>query len=412
MQYGLIGEHLTHSYSREIHGKIADYAYELCELRPEELEPFFQKRDFLGINVTIPYKQSVISYLDSISETAQRIGAVNTIVNRGGKLHGDNTDFAGMKALVRYAGIEIAGRKVLILGTGGTSKTAHVVAESLGADSIVHVSRSRRGDAVTYAEAVQQHGDAHIIINTTPVGMYPNTVEVPIDLSHFAALEGVLDAVYHPLRSGLVLDGLSRGIPACGGLYMLVAQAVFASAAFFGKEPDLSLIDEIFRAIRLEKQNVVLIGMPSAGKTTVGSHLAKLTGKAFLDTDQIIVSHIGGTISEYFAAHGEEAFRKLEHEVISNAAKKDGCVIATGGGAVLDAENIRLLRQNGIIVFLNRSLEHLIVSAERPLSNSREALEKLYEKRYPLYAKAADLCVDANSSPEQIANAIREELGK
>ena len=412
MQYGLIGEHLTHSYSREIHGKIADYAYELCELRPEELEPFFQKRDFLGINVTIPYKQSVIPYLDSISETAQRIGAVNTIVNRGGKLHGDNTDFAGMKALVRHAGIEIAGRKVLILGTGGTSKTAHVVAESLGADSIVHVSRSRRGDAVTYAEAVRQHGDAHIIINTTPVGMYPNTVEVPIDLSHFAALEGVLDAVYHPLRSGLVLDGLSRGIPACGGLYMLVAQAVFASAAFLGKEPDLSLIDEIFRAIRLEKQNVVLIGMPSAGKTTVGSHLAKLTGKAFLDTDQIIVSHIGGTISEYFAAHGEEAFRKLEHEVISNAAKKDGCVIATGGGAVLDAENIRLLRQNGIIVFLNRSLEHLIVSAERPLSNSREALEKLYEKRYPLYAKAADLCVDANLAPEQIANAIREELGK
>ena len=312
MQYGLIGEHLTHSYSREIHGKIADYAYELCELRPEELEPFFQKRDFLGINVTIPYKQSVISYLDSISETAQRIGAVNTIVNRGGKLHGDNTDFAGMKALVRYAGIEIAGRKVLILGTGGTSKTAHVVAESLGADSIVHVSRSRRGDAVTYAEAVQQHGDAHIIINTTPVGMYPNTVEVPIDLSHFAALEGVLDAVYHPLRSGLVLDGLSRGIPACGGLYMLVAQAVFASAAFLGKEPDLSLIDEIFRAIRLEKQNVVLIGMPSAGKTTVGSHLAKLTGKAFLDTDQIIVSHIGGTIREYFAAHGEDALLRPE----------------------------------------------------------------------------------------------------
>lgn len=410
MKYGLIGEHLGHSYSREIHGAIADYEYELKELRPDELDAFMKQRGFNAINVTIPYKQSVIPYLDEISDRARSIGAVNTVVNSGGRLYGDNTDFAGMAALAGRTGIDFRGRKVLILGTGGTSKTAHAVAESHGAAAVLHVSRRGGDGLISYEEAAQKHSDAQIIINTTPVGMYPDTEKKPIDIGAFPALEGVLDAIYHPLRTNLVLDAQERGIPASGGLYMLAAQAVYASAVFLGRKAEPALIEKAYGLVRADKQNIVLVGMPSCGKTTVGRIIAESTGKAFFDTDEAIVAAIGMPIADFFAQKGESAFRELESGVIADASKKGGLVIATGGGAVLRPENVRAMKQNGTVVFIDRAPEKLITTDDRPLSSNREALERLYRTRYEIYKNAADLHADGNGTPGEVAEAIIREL--
>lgn len=410
MQYGLIGEHLGHSYSCRIHAAIADYPYALCELPPDKLESFFRARDFRGVNVTIPYKQRVIPLLDRISESAARIGAVNTVVNRGGLLYGYNTDFDGMVALLRHAGIPVAAKKALILGTGGTSNTAAAVLEYLGASSVLRVSRSGRNGAIRYEQAMHRHADAQLIVNTTPAGMFPNETQTPVDLSAFPALEGVLDAVYHPLRTNLVLDAQARGIPAAGGLYMLAAQAVYASAFFQDQPPEPALIDRAYRTVQQAEQNLVLIGMPSSGKTTVGRLLAARTGRPFLDTDEQFVSKTGIPIPDYFAAHGEAAFRRVEREVIAEAARARGSIIATGGGAVLCAENVRALARTGVLIFLDRAPERLCPTADRPLAASREALAQLYAQRYPLYRAAADLRTDANAAPEQTADAIIKEL--
>lgn len=410
MKYGLIGEHLGHSYSCEIHGAIADYEYELKELRPDELDGFMRQRFFNAINVTIPYKQSVIPYLDETSDRARSIGAVNTIVNTGGRLYGDNTDFAGMAALAKRIGIDFKGKKVLILGTGGTSKTARAVAESYGAATVLNVSRRGGEGLISYEEAAQKHSDAQIIINTTPVGMYPDTEKKPIEISAFSALEGVLDAIYHPLRTNLVLDAQERGIPASGGLYMLSAQAVYASAVFLDKELEPELIEKAYKLVKADKQNIVLVGMPSSGKTTVGKIIAERTGKTFEDTDDTIVSEIGMPIAQFFAEHGENAFRELESRVIAEASNKGGRVIATGGGAVLRPENVRAMRRNGPVVFIDRSLERLITTDDRPLSSNRTALEKLFETRYDIYKNAADLHADGNGTPEEVADAILKEL--
>ena len=269
-QYGCIGKKLTHSFSKEIHAKLADYDYELIELTEEEIAPFFEKRAFAAINVTIPYKQTVIPYLDSISPVAQRIGAVNTIVNKDGKLYGYNTDYYGMKALVERVGIDLNGRKVLILGTGGTSKTAQVLAADLGAGEVLTVSRKKTEAYITYEEAVCDHSDAQVIINTTPSGMYPNCEDKPIDIANFPKLEGVIDAVYNPLRTNLVLDAQERGIKAEGGLYMLVMQAVVAVEHFLDTAIPKETADRVFASIYASKENIVLTGMPGSGKSTVG----------------------------------------------------------------------------------------------------------------------------------------------
>ena len=333
MKYGLIGEHLTHSYSCEIHAQIADYEYELHELAPSELGGFLTKREFNAINVTIPYKQDVIPYLDGISDTAKRIGAVNTIVNRGGKLYGDNTDFAGMLALAKHIGVDMKGKKVLILGTGGASKTGHALAEYMGAESVYYVSRSGKNGSITYEQAVSEHSDAQVIINATPVGMFPKQGGRPIDISAFPKLEGVLDAIYNPLRTNLILDAQERGIPAEGGLYMLSAQAVHAAAVFQDIPLDESLVDKAFKSVKNDKQNIVLIGMPSSGKTTVGRILAEKCGKELADTDEYIVKKIGMPIADFFAKHGEAEFRKIEKETVAGLASTGGKIIATGGGA-------------------------------------------------------------------------------
>lgn len=412
MKYGLIGEHLTHSYSCEIHAQIADYEYELHELRPDELGEFMTKREFNAINVTIPYKQAVIPYLDEISETAKRIGAVNTVVNRSGKLYGDNTDFPGMLALAKHAGVDMKGKKVLILGTGGASKTAHALAEFMGAKSVDYVSRSGKGGSITYEQAVQEHNDAQIIINATPAGMFPKVGGRPMDISSFPKLEGVLDAIYNPLRTNLILDAQERGIPAEGGLYMLSAQAVYASAVFRSIELDESLIKSAFDSVKNAKQNIVLVGMPSSGKTTVGKILAEKSGKELADTDEYIIKKIGMSISDFFAKFGEPEFRRIEKETIASLASTGGKVIATGGGAVLDPENVRALKQNGTIVFLDRAPENLIATDDRPLASRRSALEKLYAERYDIYTAAAEIRIDANTTPEAEADAILKELGE
>lgn len=410
MRYGLIGEHLSHSYSKEIHAAIADYSYELRELAPYEVEAFLAAREFEAINVTIPYKETVMPFLDFVDESATAIGSVNTIVKREGKLYGYNTDFAGMSAMFLRYGIEIANKKVLILGTGGTCKTALAVCRAMGAREILVVSRRASEGRISYACAEREHIDADVILNTTPVGMYPNTDGCPIDIAAFPQLCGVADAIYHPLRTRLVLNAMARKITACGGLYMLAAQAVYASALFLGKEAEPSLIDKAHDAVSRNMENIVLIGMPSSGKSTVGRALAELLDREFVDSDALLVERLGMPIADFFAQKGEAAFRAQEKEVIAELAKKSSLVIATGGGVILDSENVTHLKQNSCLIFLDRSPEKLIATADRPLARDREALVALYNRRIGLYRLAADVRIDGDGEVEEVARLVLERM--
>ncbi|MBR6005453.1 MAG: shikimate dehydrogenase [Clostridia bacterium] len=410
MQFGLIGGVLGHSYSCEIHAAVADYEYELRELKPEEVRPFIEKREFTGINVTIPYKQTVMPFLDEISEKAKAIGAVNTIINKNGKLYGYNTDFYGMTAILRKYGIELKNKKVLVLGTGGTSKTANAVAKHLGAKEVLTVSRTKTENTVTYEEALSEHTDAQIIINTTPVGMFPNGGEKPVDISLFPDLTGVADAIYNPLRTNLVLDAREKGIPACGGLYMLAAQGVMASALFRDIPCDSSLVEKAFTQVENSKKNIVLTGMPTSGKTSVGTLAAEKTGRPFYDTDEITQEIIGMPIPDYIKKYGEAPFREKEKLAVLKASQYAGAVIATGGGAVLNDENARALRRNGTLVFLNRSIEKLTAAGDRPLSDSYEKLAKMYETRMPVYQKSADIVIDGDVTVQEAAQAVMKEM--
>ena len=385
--------------------------YDLHALEPSELNTFFAERSFAGVNVTIPYKQAVMPLCDALDGAAVEIGAVNTVVNCGGRLFGCNTDVDGFLFLCRQAHISFEGKKVLILGTGGTSRTARAVAEALGAREILKVSRKSGEGVITYDEALSKHNDAEIIINTTPVGMFPKSDARPIDISGFTKLEGILDAIYNPLRTNLVQDGQERGIPASGGLYMLSGQAVFASAIFQGIETDTKLIDTAYNAVLGQKRNIVLIGMPSCGKTTVGKMLSQQTGMELIDTDELITERVG-SIADFIRTEGETAFRDVESEVIKSIADKSGCIIATGGGSVLRHENVRALKHNGVVVFLDRALENLITTDDRPLSSSREALERRHHERYDIYRASADVIIDANTDIEEEVKKLREEIGK
>ena len=402
MKYGLIGEKLGHSFSKTVHSKIADYEYELFEIAKPDLDAFMKKRDFCGINVTIPYKQSVIPYLDEISAEAKKIGAVNTVVNKNGKLYGYNTDFFGLEGLILKNNIQISGKTVLILGSGGTSKTANAVCEKLGANEIFTVSRVGGEGFITYDQAAKIN--AEVIINTTPCGMYPNVYEKPIDINLFKNLTAVVDVVYNPLKTQLVVDAQNKGITAVGGLYMLYYQAVKAAEIFLEKQIDVDVFDEIFK----EKQNLVLVGMPSCGKTTLGKMLALELNKEFVDTDNEIVKTAGMSISEIFEKFGEAHFRNIETEVILNLSKNQGLVIATGGGAVLKPENINALSQNGKIIFIDRPLDMLITTDDRPLSSNREALEKRYIERYSIYCFASDVRINADGDINTNFQRIKE----
>lgn len=406
MEYGLIGEHLGHSFSKEIHAKIGDYKYELKEIAADDLDAFMKERDFKAINVTIPYKEKVIPYLASISEGAAKIGAVNCIVNKDGKLYGYNTDFSGMRALILKNGIDMTGKKVLILGTGGTSKTAHAVCENLMAGTILTVSRRAGDNVITYEEAVKNHKDADVILNTTPAGMYPNTDGMPIDISEFDNLSGVIDVIFNPLRTNLVMDALSRDIPSEGGLYMLVMQAIVASEFFFDTKYDEALCDSIFKDILSSKENIVLIGMPASGKSSVGRRLSHMTGREYVDSDPLIEQKAGMSIPDIFEKFGEKYFRDLEAEVIKEISKESGKIISTGGGAVLRAENVHNLKKNGCIYFIDRPLKDLIPTGDRPLANSKEKIVKLYNERYPIYSSSADVVIDVKGNVEWTARQI------
>ena len=410
MEYGLIGEHLPHSFSKEIHEQLADYTYDLHELRPDELDGFMKAKDFKAINVTIPYKRDVIPYLDEISEGAKEIGAVNTIVNRDGRLYGYNTDAAGMEALLRRIGLDLTGKTVLILGTGGTSHTAQYVARHMGAEKIVTVSRSGRDGSATYEAAAERFPDAAVILNTTPAGMFPNVDAQAIDLSRFPALIGAADVVYNPLRTQFVQQAHTLGLPAEGGLYMLVGQAVAAVEIFLDKKLPTDALDTVFERIRADKESIVLTGMPGSGKSTVGKLLAAALGRKFYDSDDEITSRTGRTPNEIIRADGEAAFRDVEADVIAQLSLEPGVVIATGGGAILRETNIRHLRANGRLFFLDRALDDILPTDDRPLSSDRAALQKRYDERYPIYTATADAVIPVTGTPEAVAQAIRKEL--
>ena len=413
MKYGLIGERLGHSFSGEIHALLGEYEYELCEIAQDDLDGFMRARDFLGINVTMPYKTAVMPYLDWIDGPAREIGAVNTVVKAGGKLCGYNTDYYGiMMLLVDRARIDAKGKKAAILGTGGTSKTALAVLTSLGACEILRVSRGKKDGSISYEELYSEHSDVEIIVNTTPVGMYPNIYECPVDLSKFENLIGVIDVVYNPINTALVQDARKRGIRAEGGLYMLVAQAAVASELFLDENGATSPsdIERIYEKIKAKKENTVLVGMPSSGKSTVGRLLAERLGRRFVDTDELITEGIGMSIPEYFERYGEAAFREVECEVIREISAESSLVIATGGGAVLREENVSNLKKNGKIYFIDRPIDALIPTDDRPLSRDRSALLELYEKRYPIYCSLCDVRIDADCDATSVCEKILENL--
>lgn len=404
MEYGCIGEHLGHSFSAEIHPLLASYDYCLREIAPDDVDAFLRARRFRGINVTIPYKQTVMPYLDEIDDAAASIGAVNTVLCRDGRLIGYNTDFYGMRALLERTEIPIRGRYVAILGTGGTSRTARAVAESIGAAKVVRVSRTPRGEGeISYETLSRERAEVEVLINTTPLGMFPHEGGMAVDPADFPALCGAADAVYHPLRTRFICRALELGLPAAGGLYMLVAQAAKAAALFLDDESVIAKTDGVYRELLRRKQSIVLIGMPGSGKTTLGRLLAERSGRPFYDSDSLLCDRLGLSAGDYIVSHGEAAFRREETAVLAELAEKSGCVIATGGGAVTVRDNIRALRRNGLIVFVDRPLANIEPTPDRPLSCDRAALEARYRERLPLYRAAADITLTVTGSPEHTA---------
>ena len=405
LKCGLLGEKLGHSYSPQIHSMLADYEYKLFEKSPEELEAFLKSGEFDGLNVTIPYKKAVMPYCTELSPTAAQIGSVNTIVRRSdGSLYGDNTDAFGFENLIVHNGIEVKGKKALVLGTGGASVTALAVLKNLGASEVVVISR--RGE--DNYENIAKHADAEIIANTTPVGMYPNNGKAAVDLTQFPKLSGVLDVVYNPARTALLLQAERLGIPCAGGLYMLVSQAKRSCELFTGKSIPDSEIDRIERVLSHQMQNIVIIGMPGSGKTAVSTMLAEKLGRKILDTDTMVAEKAGVTIPEIFAAQGEAGFRRLETEATAEVGKLSGNIISTGGGVVTVADNYELLHQNGVIVWIERDTNKLARDG-RPISLSSD-LNELYAARLPLYDRFADIKADNNGDINDTVNAIMEMI--
>ena len=405
LKCGLLGEKLGHSYSPQIHSMLADYEYKLFEKSPEELEDFLKSGEFDGLNVTIPYKKSVMPYCAELSPTAAQIGSVNTIVRRSdGSLYGDNTDAFGFENLIVHNGIEVKGKKALVLGTGGASVTAQAVLKNLGASEVVVISRKGEDNY----ENIAKHADAEIIANTTPVGMYPNNGKAAVDLTQFPELSGVLDVVYNPARTALLLQAEKLCIPCAGGLYMLVSQAKRSCELFTGKSIPDSEIDRIERVLSHQMQNIVVIGMPGSGKTAVSTMLAERLGRKIFDTDTIVSEKAGVTIPEIFAAQGEVGFRKLETEATAEVGKLSGNIISTGGGVVTVADNYELLHQNGVIVWIERDTNKLARDG-RPISLSSD-LNELYAARLPLYERFADIKADNNGDINDTVNAIMEMI--
>ena len=402
MKCGLLGRKLGHSYSPQIHAMLGEYSYELFEVEPEMLEDFLKNGDHHGINVTVPYKKAVIPYLDELTPIAEKLGAVNTIVRRGGKLIGHNTDYFGFQMLLDTLPFPVSGKKVLVLGSGGASNTAVAALRDRGAEVTV-ISRTGENNYGT----LHLHSDAQLIVNTTPVGMYPMTGESPLELSVFTALQGVVDVIYNPARTKLLLDAEKiPGVACVNGLLMLVAQAKEAAEWFTGIPIADDRIQTILNTLEKRMQNIILIGMPGCGKSTIGKILAQKTGKRFADPDEMIVKLSGKTIPQIFAEDGEMVFRDLETKVLAELGKQSGLVIATGGGCVTIAENYDLLHQNGTIFWIQRDIATLPTQG-RPLSQEKK-LEEMYRIREPMYRSFMDRCICNNGLPEDAADRILE----
>ena len=405
MQYGLIGAKLGHSYSPAIHARLGDYDYRLYERTEAAFIDLMASRQFRGLNVTIPYKVVAYEHCDALSDTAREVGCVNTLIVRpDGTLYGHNTDIGGFMALAKRSGVEIAGKKCVILGSGGASMTVQAACRRFGAREIVVVSRK---GPVDYAALYRDHADAEVLVNATPVGMYPNNDQSPADISRLPNLTGVLDVIYNPDRTALILDAEARGIPCAGGMYMLVGQAREAAELFMGRAIPDAVTDGIYGELRGEALNLILIGMPGSGKSSTGRMLAAQMGRDFVDCDDEIVKRARMTIPEIFARRGEGAFRELESAVLSEVCKEKSRVIAAGGGAVLRPENVRAMRQNGVVMWVRRPLEALPMDG-RPLSSGRAALEAMWVEREPLYRAAADAAIDNDGEHAAAIAAAKE----
>ena len=399
MKTGLLGRRLSHSYSPQIHAYLGNYTYALFEREPEDVESFLKNGDFHAINVTIPYKKTVMPYC-RLTETAIRMGSVNTIVRQpDGSLLGHNTDYFGFASLVKKSGLDVQGKKCLVLGSGGASVTAVAVLKELGAQVVV-ISRSGEDNY----ENLHRHADASVICNCTPVGMYPNNGASPMDLDLFPKLEGVLDVIYNPARTKLLMDAERRGLIAENGLWMLVAQAKEASEWFQGKNLPDSLIQSVYDKLRLQMENIILIGMPGSGKSTIGRLLAEKLGKTFVDADEELVNTYGADIPSIFASEGEAGFREKETAILETLGKRSGLVIATGGGCVTREENYPLLHQNGKVFWIQRDLDQL-PSDGRPLSMITK-MEDMYRARKGLYERFADFSVRNDDTPEAAVSEI------
>lgn len=408
MLYGLLGKTLGHSFSPPIHAQLADYDYRLYEMEEDALAAFIRRDDIGGLNVTIPYKKTVVPLCDDLSPAAKRIGSVNTLVyDKDRRITGHNTDYAGLIWLLQYAGIDPRGKTVTLLGNGGVCRTVQAVLHDLGAKKITIVDLTTNDGAVLYDD-VKAYADAELVFNTTPVGMYPHCPKSVVPLSRFPHCEGFVDMIYNPLRTALMLEAEARGIPCCNGLPMLVAQAKAAAELFTGTPIADDTTEHVLRDLTAAQSNIVLVGMPGCGKSTVGRALAKKTGRRFVDIDEEIVRTAGRSIPALFEEGGEALFRRLEHQVITEQGKVGGVVLATGGGAVLDEQNFAPLAQNGRIVWLTRPLERLATEG-RPLSTDRAALAQMYETRLPRYQRFAELTV-ANDRPldETVADCLSQ----
>lgn len=406
MQCGLLGEHLSHSFSPQIHAQLGTYPYRLYEVQPEGLGNFLNNTPFTGINVTIPYKKAVIPYCKQLTPTAALLGAVNTIIRQSdGSLLGHNTDYAGFRSMVEHSGLDVGMKKVLVLGSGGASATVVAVLKELNANPVV-ISRTGENN---YSN-LNKHTDAAVIVNTTPVGMYPNNGLAPIDIDLFPALEGILDLIYNPHRTALLMQAEKRNLVTENGLWMLVAQAKESAEYFTGSAIDDRIIQKIHTSLKKQTENIVLIGMPGCGKSTVGSLLANKLQRTFVDADTEIEKEAGMSIPEIFARGGEQSFRKIESTVLERLGKKSGLVIATGGGCVTIPENYPHLHQNGIMIYLNRSIDTLPTDG-RPLSNKNN-LEILYTVRKPLYEQFLDVSVTNSGSIDDTVDHILLMLSK
>ena len=405
-RYGLLGEKLGHSYSPQIHALLGGYPYDLLELKPEKLGDFLERGQFDGLNVTMPYKKAVIPYCNALTDRARALGSVNTIVRQpDGTLLGHNTDYEGFLYLLRSAGAEIAGKKALVLGSGGASLTVQAVLKELGASSVVVISRSGPDNY----ENIGRHTDAQLLVNATPVGMYPANGACPVKLEDFPCLEGVFDLVYNPLKTKLILEAERLHLNCQGGLGMLVAQARGTAELFLERDIPDNAVEEVLAKLTASVRNLLLIGMPGSGKTTVGKALAEKLGRPFSDLDRLIEAKAEKSIPEIFRTEGEECFRTLEHEMLRQESKKSGLVISCGGGIVTRPENIPFLHENSLVIWLRRPLEELSTEG-RPLSQSRN-VEELYRERKPLYEGNADLIVDNTTAQDTVDEIVRRVFG-